>query len=215
MIRYCTINIYVVKYCIQINYVVGSLAGQPLLMQRAKYGLVNEVTSACPRGMYSILTYSTGFTCYIMTIIIFVIFLARDYQQSLSSANRRWEIAAPPCFCLACGKDTQPNARSLLCSKASSNVCQVSNELLAQRKTSWSQCSFYNGRWLRLQEMLCLWKPYKIQLLLNLDAAIGSMPSSAITFVSDLTTRQSRNDFIPERPAKHQRLNLTSSSSGS
>ena len=127
----------------------------------------------------------------------------RDYQHTLSSANRRWEMAA------------QPNTRSLLCSKASSNVCQVSNELLAQRKTSWSQCSFYNGRWLRLQEMLCLWKPYKIQLLLNLDAAIGSMPSSAITFVSDLTTRQSRNNFIPERPAKHQRLNLTSSSSGS
>ena len=29
-----------------------SLAGQPLLTQKARKGLVNEVTSACPRGMY-------------------------------------------------------------------------------------------------------------------------------------------------------------------
>ena len=43
------------------------------------------------------------------------------------------KMAAPPCFCNACGIATQPNARRLLCSEASATVCQVWSELLGER----------------------------------------------------------------------------------
>lgn len=133
-------------------------------------------------------------------------------------------MAAPPRFCLACGKATQPNARRLLCSEASSNVCQVWSELLAERlKERHAEVDVHS---LMEDGYVCkkcfmsvkAFYDRKIQLLRNLDAAIESMPSSAITFVSDLATRQSRkraSDFIPERPAKRRRLNITSSSSAS
>ena len=158
-----------------------------------------------------------------------MIILAHALQTFAVERNVVNEMAAPaapiePRFCLACGKATQPNDRRLLCSEASSNVCKVWDELLAERLKERHAEVDVNS----VMKDGCVCKKCfmamkvfydrKLQLLRNLDGAIENIPSSAITFVTELETRQSRKracDFSYDRSAKHPRLNTTSSSTAS
>ena len=60
-----------------------SLAGQPLLMQKVRKGLVNEVTSACLRGMYTKSYVGDLFNIsYAMLHNHYTIILVHDYKHS-------------------------------------------------------------------------------------------------------------------------------------
>ena len=69
----------------------GSLTGQPLLTQKARKGLVNEVTSACPRVEH--MTYQSNFCVYHMTVTLAIIRDSLDNYCQLPLTSNLREMA--------------------------------------------------------------------------------------------------------------------------